>query len=139
MTEMTQVEREARADNNIQEIDGPPRAYFEIPIRFSPDDTQLSVLQITYVTLIRPITQEHVEDNMQGVVAEQLVTAIKDQLFKIGGGIIWWRARPKLEVFNTSQGQVFKVRCRVATSPPLSDEAWDSLHRVKPYTNFLAV
>jgi hypothetical protein len=120
---ISQLEANARADNNIDEVDGPQSAYFKIPL---DDDRCLTVV---YVTIIWPITQEHVEDNMQNEVAGQIVTAIKDELFKIGGGIIWWRRRPELGVYDGPQGQIFKVRCRVATSPPLSNEAWDRLHR----------
>lgn len=122
MTEISELERIARLDNLIDEIDGPARSYFEIPFNNQ-------IMRITYVSLVWPITQEHVEDNMQNRVAEQLMTAIKDQLFKLGGGIIWWRKRPELSVYDGLQGQIFKIRCRVATSPPLSNEAWDSLHK----------
>jgi hypothetical protein len=121
-TEMSDKERVARADNRMLHIDGPPQAYFEIPF----DNL---VLRIVYVSIVWPIKQEHVEDNMQNEVAKQLVTAIENELFKLGGGIIWWRMRPGLATYDGPQGQIFKVRCRVATSPPLSDEAWDSLHR----------
>jgi len=120
---ISQLESVARADNNMDEIDGPPRAYFLIPFGDN------NFLRIVYVTIIWPITQEHVEDNMQKAVAGELVTAIKDELFAIGGGIIWWRSRPDLDVYNGPNGQVFKVRCRVATTPPLSEEAWKRLHR----------
>ena len=119
---MEKLEHEARQDNNIHEIDGPKQAYFEIPFNDM-------VIRVTYISIVWPITQEHVEDNMQNEVSKHIVTSIKDQLFKLGGGIIWWRVRPELTIYDGPQGQIFKVRCRVATSPPLSDEAWKSLHR----------
>jgi hypothetical protein len=126
VTEITQLEAVARADNRMLEIDGPTQAYFEIP---TDAVVKNSVMLITYVSIVWPITQEHVEDNLQNAVAGDIVTAIKNELFKLGGGIIWWRMRPNLAVYNGPQGQIFKVRCRVATSPPLSNKAWERLHR----------
>ena len=123
---ISQAEATARKDNRMDEIDGPPRAYFEIPF---PDVVEIAVLRIEYVTIIWPITQEQFEDNIQTEVAGRLVTAIKDELFKLGGGIIWWRTRPALQTYDGPQGTIFKIRCRVATTPMLSNETWDKLYR----------
>jgi hypothetical protein len=124
---MTQLEANARADNLMDEIDGPARAYFHIPIQ-DLGGGNYQMIQIVYVTLIWPITREDVEDDRVKEVAGELSKAIQDELFKLGGGIIWWRSRPKLESFESNKGPVFKVRCRVATSPPLDPKTWEALH-----------
>jgi hypothetical protein len=122
---MTQLEREARQDQNICHIDGPARAFFDIPFG---EGAERGILRIVYFSVIWSITEELIEDNAVAGVTKQLTTAIEDELYKLGGGIIWWRVRPELATYSGPEGQIFKVRARVATSPPLSAEAWTNLH-----------
>jgi hypothetical protein len=54
---------------------------------------------------------------------EILPKAIKEELKKLGGGIIWWRINPEIDHENCLDGSTFwKGYVRFATSPELPED-----------------
>jgi hypothetical protein len=101
--------------DNVIEIDGPARAYFDIPVS-SPGGEKF-VARI----LFRSFGYGGTTDEEAQRYGELFSRRLHALLAADDGGIIWWRTRPTVH-----SGQ---WRCRVATSPDLSIEQWDWLSR----------
>lgn len=105
----------------IMELDGPPQAYFELPLDYwatpngeleaagHPEASRL-VQRITYINF-------HVDDNPR---VQTILARVNERLRELGGGYIWWRLRPKV----TESGQ---YRLRLGTTPGLPDSWWRRL------------
>jgi hypothetical protein len=113
---------------DILEIDGPPRSHFEIPIRGEslgltgqgPHDIAF-VERIVYLNFgLNGPTCEAVEDRRDAILA-----AVRAELGKFGGGIIWWRKRP--ETTKDFTADRVHVSMRFGTSPILAANFWDSV------------
>lgn len=110
----------------ILEIDGPPRAYFDIPIRGEslglieqrPHDVAF-VEHIVYHNFgLNGPTAEVLEDRRDAILA-----AVRIELGAFGGGILWWRKRPELK----QEGDRYHLRMRFGTSPILPTTFWDRI------------
>lgn len=57
----------------------------------------------------------------------------KSALAKIGGGVIWWRIRPEIAEYDCKDGgsKFSKVYFRIATTPELSEEFWQTIESMK--------
>jgi len=111
---------------DILEIDAPRRAYFEIPIRgeslglanMGADDVAF-IERICYQSFVLiGSTAEDVKARRDTILA-----AVRAEIAKCGGGIIWWRKRPEL-IF---EGTEPRVRMRLGTSPGMSAMFWQGL------------
>lgn len=109
-------------DQHITELDGPPTAYFEIPLEYwatangelepaGHPESQRLVQRVEYKSFGVPTLE----------IANDLVAAVRAELRKLGGGYIWWRKRPAMESYD---GGKTKWRLRLATSPELPWEWW---------------
>lgn len=117
----------AADDVNLYEIDGPPVAYFEIPLEHwvtangeleppgHPGAVRLGA-RIAYRSF-SVATRD---------LADDVVDAVKKEVRALGGGIIWWR-KHITEEFNSGVPRLSKFRFRLATSPELPWEWWVSL------------
>lgn len=113
----------ARYEPTIMEIDGPPMAFFEIPLDYwstpngeiepegHPEASRL-VLRILYHNF-------RVHDQAR---ARAVVDRVTERLKELGGGYIWWRKRP-----TTSYDAVPTVSLRLGTSPALPADWWARL------------
>lgn len=106
---------------DIIELDGPPRAYFEIPV--SMETVGLAKTQGAHeIAAIERI--EYQSFDFRGddakLLAEAVVARVRAELAKYGGGIIWWRRRPCV-------GYDCLVNMRLATSPSLPAKFWEKL------------
>jgi hypothetical protein len=112
----------------ILEIDGPPKAHFEIPIRGQslgitsqrPYDIAF-VERITYYGFVfHGPTLKAMTDLQEATLA-----SIRAELRRWGGGIIWWRIRPSLAGDATTQVK----KMRLGTSPDLPVSFWQDMQR----------
>jgi hypothetical protein len=115
----------------IIEIDGPPMAYFDIPLDYTVAAD--GNLQMNDSLVRSPLTQRiefytfrierDVPDTIEATIND-LVDDVKRALRKTGdGGILWWRLRPEFKRDNGhSVGRV-----RLGTSPSLPKEFWAKL------------
>lgn len=105
------------------EIMGPPRAYFEIPQEAAGN------LRIIYRTLAGWYPTEELAKQWQ----EHIFDRIRKELWRTYPytPIIWWRLQPQLAI-DTDRRSPFTGnwfwRCRLETSPKLSDDFWKSIH-----------
>lgn len=105
----------------IIELDGPPMAYFNIPLDYwatpngeiepegHPEATRLSQT-ITYINF-------HVRDN---ACVQTIIERVQARLKELGGGYIWWRRRPDYATDRT-------MYLRLGTTPQLPAAWWQSL------------
>ena len=130
--ETTTADTEPQAD--ILEIDGPPRAYFEIPLDYTAADIDAGGLgypeqrlyqRVLYYSFM--VTRENRTDCVEA--AGHVINEVTAELFKFKGGIIWWRKRPELEQgYDNEAGQIrYRVRLRLGTSPSLDRETWNRI------------
>lgn len=105
----------------VDELDMPPRAYFQIPTDV-PGDT---VTVAAYQMKSGPFESEE-----QAQTFSQLAVArVKNELLTLGGGIIWWRVRPEVSEYSHKPG-VWHFYGRCGTSPTLPNSFWSSMgHR----------
>lgn len=100
---------------DIPEIDGPPRAYFELPVSTATIGEApgglAAIERITY----------HLVQFETATAMEACVQAVRLELGRrYGCGIIWWRHRPSVD-------RACRPSMRLATSPILPDEVWAQL------------
>jgi len=100
--------------SNIIEVDGPRRAYFI-------DHEESNIYQSIGIMGKEP--------NDIAVAMHDAVETIKQAL---GAGIIYWRQRPEF----VSDGDreftgMYRIWCRVTTSPQLSREFWEDMPYLK--------
>lgn len=107
----------------VHELDGPPQAYFEIPLDYwatpngeiEPEGhataTRLS-LRVDY----KPFHVPH------RVRADMVIEEVRAKLRELGGGYIWWRLRP-------TECEDGTWRLRLGTSPALPAAWWVACER----------
>ena len=118
----------------ICELDGPPRSSFDVPLDYfttangeiEPESTAGAVRltqHIEYVSyrVVGPTIADVV------VKSEEFIEALRQTLKAKGGGILWWRWRPRLEKGISGGKPAHKITLRVGTSPSLSYEHWACL------------
>lgn len=105
----------------IIELDGPPMAYFEIPLDYwatpngeleaaeHPESVRLSQ-HVTYINFT-------VADTAR---VQTILARVNERLKELGGGYIWWRRRPRA----TEDGQ---MNLRLGTTPSIPDAWWRRL------------
>jgi hypothetical protein len=107
----------------IVELDGPERAYFEIPLDYwatangeleaeSHPDVARLVQRVVYVNF-------KVRDALHVRVITQRVT---QALKELGGGYIWWRKHPE-----ETPGPPRVIALRLGTTPQLALPWWQTL------------
>lgn len=115
--------RSVAIEPSIIELDGPPMAYFEIPLDYwatpngelepesHPEASRLTQ-HVTYICF-------KVADNAR---VQTVLTRVKARLMEVGGGYIWWRTRPS----STEDGS---YRFRLGTTPQLPDAWWERVSK----------
>ena len=117
----------------IDELDGPPRGYFEIPLDYwatpngelepenHPQASRL-VQRITYLNFLL-ISPDRSQVNSG---ASTVLERVKARLKEIGGGYIWWRKRPTLTESDAEDGPParWKMSFRLGTTPELPRDWW---------------
>jgi hypothetical protein len=110
-----------RNEPTIVELDGPPTAYFEIPLDYwatpngelepesHPEASRL-IQRIVYINFKVP----------NSAYVQSLLARVNERLKELGGGYIWWRLRPT----HTQDGA---MRLRLGTTPQLPDAWWNRL------------
>lgn len=104
----------------VVELDGPPMAYFDIPLEFWA--TPNGELEAESHPEAARLSQRIEYSNFRvadAVRAQTVVTRVTARLKELGGGYIWWRLRPR----QTYDG----VRLRLGTTPALPAEWWLAL------------
>jgi hypothetical protein len=112
---------------NVIEIDGPPRAYFEIPL--GDEDRVLRIVYKAFIVV-------GIDAEAAKAVGERALRHIRARvnISNYGGcGIIWWRRHPNI---HEADG-FFKWTCRLATSPELPDGFWNALGGRDAYDQFI--
>lgn len=106
---------------DIVELDGPPRAYFELQLDYwatpngeleaagHPDASRLTQ-RVVYINF-------KVADTAR---VQTVIERVKSRLKDLGGGYIWWRLRPTYTLER-------ELRFRLATTPQLPDAWWEAL------------
>lgn len=111
-------------DPVVIELDGPPMAYFEVPLDYWA--TPNGEIEAQDHPEASRLTMRKVYQNFRVPTlecAEDIGTAVRKRLLELGGGYIWWRRRP----VDHLDGHPISVR--LATSPELTEAFWDSLRR----------
>ena len=110
----------ANDPNPIIELDGPPMAYFEVS---AGDDSDAPMVRIVYRTLRFASKSE----KMAQIAMDTALEDIKEDLrTHLSMKIVWWRMRPEIthEPDHERECNVYHARCRIATTPILSNEFW---------------
>jgi len=107
----------------VIELDGPPMAYFEIPLDYwatpngeleapgHPEASRL-VQTVVYINFL-------VADTVR---VQTILSRVNERLKELGGGYIWWRRRP-----SQTDDIPYKMRLRLGTTPQLTDAFWRRL------------
>jgi hypothetical protein len=107
----------------IIELDGPPIAFFEIPLDYwatsngeleakeHPDASRL-VQRIVYINFT-------VDDVAR---VQTILARVNERLKELGGGYIWWRRRPRADETGHR-----RIHLRLGTTPGLPDSWWRRL------------
>lgn len=105
-------------DPHVCELDGPPQAYFEIPLDYwANSNGELEAAgQNGAVRLIQRIVYVNF-DVASTFAAQELFQKVRVRLLELGGGYVWWRKRP------TQEG--LRVNFRLATTPQLPRAWWE--------------
>jgi hypothetical protein len=105
----------------VIELDGPPMAYFEIPLDYwatpngeiepegHPEATRL-IQRVVYLNF-------RVVDH---IAVKTVVDRVTARLQELGGGYIWWRSRPALKRVGSMPFMAF----RLGTTPQLPQDWW---------------
>lgn len=113
--------RERPQAPSIIELDGPPAAYFELPLDYwvtpngeieapgHPDAARM-IQRIVYINFL-------VDDQVR---VQTILARVNERLKELGGGYIWWRRRPVAT-------EVGKMHLRLGTTPGLPDAWWQRL------------
>lgn len=111
----------ALEDPVVIELDGPPMAYFEIPLDHwatpngeiepegHPEVVRLTQ-RVTYINF-------KVADNPR---VQTIIERVTRRLKELGGGYIWWRMRP-------TYSEERALFLRLGTTPQLSGDWWQRL------------
>ncbi len=111
------------------EIVGPARAYFEIPQNEQGVSDDVPNIRIHYRTLASWYPTKELAEDWQA----NIIDRIRKELWRVSSDtpIIWWRVQPTLEI-DSNPRSTFRGnwywRCRLETSPKLSDEFWRTIH-----------
>lgn len=123
--------RSVEDQEEVHEIDGPPRAYFEIPIRGESLGLKMGPTDVAFVERITYHAFRLVGATREGVEArrDQVLQLVTSEIRKFGGGIIWWRRRPSAPEWEGpgDTGHV-AIRLRLGTSPRLDDRFWKRIN-----------
>jgi hypothetical protein len=108
----------------IIELDGPERAFFDIPIR--GESLQLANQGPNDIAFVERVMYHKFHIAGPTVVVlreagEARMAMVRRALSAYGGGIIWWRVRPTLRPL----GEGLSWYARLGTSPGLPREVWD--------------
>jgi hypothetical protein len=112
-----------QADIVIIELDGPLRAYFEIPLDYWA--TPNGELEAESHPEASRLTQRVVYINFDvadPLRARTVTERVTQRLKELGGGYIWWRLRP-----TVTQDQPPRLRLRLGTTPELPRDWWQRL------------
>lgn len=106
---------------DIIELDGPPHAYFEIPLDYwsTPNGELEAANHPEACRLIQRVVYINfkVADNAR---CQTVIERVKARLKDLGGGYIWWRLRP-------TYTEEKELRLRLGTTPQLPDAWWREL------------
>jgi hypothetical protein len=117
----------ARAPNQIErdepaiiELDGPPQAYFEIPLDYwaTPNGELEAESHPEASRLVQRVV--YINFKVGPRAADMIIEKVKTRLKELGGGYIWWRLRP-------TATQDDAVRFRLGTTPQLPGVWWEAL------------
>lgn len=100
------------------EVDGPPRAYFELS-----NDTSIHITRLVYRTIA---VTGPTEDSVRAWMDDAL--AIIREWCADEDAIIFWRRRPQ---FSRDDDSTWKGTCRLITSLPMPEHLWSQIE-VKP-------
>ncbi len=127
-------------DAQVFELQGPPRAYFEVPLDwFATAEGELTPAQIPGA--VRLIQRVHyvsflmLGDDAADVQGRALkvLESVRAELKRVTEqGYIWWRLFPKYEVEDvatTSKPARHRVRMRLGTLPTLTTRFWLDLSK----------
>lgn len=106
----------------VIELDGPPMAYFEIPLEYWA--TPNGELEAAGHPESARLTQRIVYQNFRVPTikcAEDMADAVRQRLRELGGGYIWWRRRP------VDHMDGLPICPRLGTSPELPPAFWAKL------------
>ncbi len=114
----------------ILEVDGPPMAFFEIPLDYfatpngeiEPEghpEAERLIQRITYMNF--RFLGTNIAQLNNG--ASNVIDSVRARLQELGGGLIWWRSRPKMD----AEGGVHRVHFRLGTTPTLPPPWWIAL------------
>lgn len=102
----------------VHELDMPSMAYFDIPLDIPGEERQIQRV-VAHEMRAGPFgTREKAE-----TFSKLSVSRVCQEILTFGGGVIWWRIRPKVN--NDISGPAmwyFYARC--GTSPTLPDSFW---------------
>jgi hypothetical protein len=114
-------------DAVVLQISAPPMAYLEIPGP-APGDPVIRIVHRTLVlgAIDAPRTDGKVWKELLKEAGDATIERVRHLLRLKGGGIIWWRKRPHIEIGTAGGMKYHKWRCRLGTSPDLTDEEWNS-------------
>jgi hypothetical protein len=105
----------------VDQLDAPPRAYFQIPLDQMMEEGGRVVLHIA-IQNFRVLGPRQADVNLK---VDLITAAVTEALHKLGGGIIWWRRRPD---YGFDHGRkMFKASLRLGTSPSLPPFFWQHL------------
>lgn len=109
--------------DNVVEIDGPKTAFFEY-------EESGTLNRVMYVSLIVGGT---IPDRVvSGLYAR--INEITDELRAVGGGVLYWRERPRLYTELNEDGEPngeYVARCRLGTTPRVWEALSDYNDRLK--------
>jgi hypothetical protein len=112
--------RNMAEDNFVDELDMPPRAYFDIPQNIPTAELQLQRI-VAYVMVSGPCNQENAEK-----FRDESTEKVRSELRKLGGGIIWWRTRFEIDQ-SDRRNKIWRAYGRCGTSPALPESFWSQL------------
>lgn len=132
---------DGREERHIYELDGPPQAYFEIPLDwFANDNAEIEPGQSPgAVRLVQRVTYysfQCIRDSEASCqqVSQDIVGAVHKELKRhVEIGYLWWRKRPEFKVeqvrglLGIKKVPKTKVSLRLGTCPTLPTAFWKKL------------
>lgn len=118
---MNFVRANVLGEPDIVELDGPPRAYFELPLDYwaTPNGELEAESHPEACRLIQRVVYVNfkVADNAR---VQTVIERVKAKLKDLGGGYIWWRLRP-------TYTETKELCLRLGTTPQLPVAWWNEL------------
>lgn len=109
----------------VIELDGPPTAYFEIPLDYfaTPNGELEAEGHPEAARLVQNVVYQNfcVADLVR---VQTILARVSQRLKEIGGGYLWWRHRP---AYTTHVPP--RMHLRLGTSPTLPADWWQRLER----------